>query len=106
MSPNTIPTITDPLGRSWDQPSREHILIDDTHALMSRASFEALAEYSATVPSGVYDGKMWKRCDGRYARSTMTEYITNPQEEWLLCWYGPSSHPGKCSINWRRILIV
>lgn len=55
---NTIPPITDPMGRHWRQPSVASIALDDTHALMDDATFQALPEYSATRPSGVYPGKM------------------------------------------------
>ena len=51
--------MTDPMGRHWRQPPRERILIDDTHALMDLATFEQLSEYSCTIPTGVYPGKMW-----------------------------------------------
>jgi hypothetical protein len=96
-----IPRITDPMGRSWCQPSPDAIAIDDTHALMTRATFEALAEYSATKPSGVYPGKMWRRHDGAF------DPRCGPQDcVWLLCWYGYSSKgEGYCSNNYRIILL-
>lgn len=88
-----IPPMTHELGRYWHQPPRTAILVDDKHAVMSRASFKQLAEYSSSRPSGVYPGKMWKAItlDG-------TAY---------LCWYGIV--PGRddlCSNNTRRILIA
>lgn len=95
MRCNVIPPITDPLGKYWDQPSAERILLDDTHALMETETFKALAEYSASIPSGVYDGKMWKRRNGGGERP-----------EWLLVWFGPSTKPATCSINSRKILLV
>lgn len=61
---NVIPPITDPMGRNWGQPDSSLITLDKTHALMSMATFNRLAEYSASNPSGVYVGKMWKRHDG------------------------------------------
>ena len=87
-----IPLMTHPLGQYWQQPARDAILVDDKHAVMSRASFRQLAEYSSSRPSGVYPGKMWKAItlDG-------TAY---------LCWYGIV--PGRddlCSNNSRLILI-
>ena len=100
MSNNEIPPITDPLGRAWSQPSTSNILIDDTHAVISQTDFDKLLEYSASVPSGTYAGKMWKRLDGSFSK---------PKEEctWMLCWYGHSEKgPDYCSINFREALIV
>lgn len=87
----TIPAITDPLGRHWQQPSPDEILIDTTHALMSEVTFNQLLDYSQSQPSAVYAGKMWK-CfsDGR----------------WFLCWFGESlKGPNYCSNNFAEILI-
>ncbi|QIX18365.1 hypothetical protein [Burkholderia multivorans] len=87
-----IPPITDPLGRYWRQPPRSEILVDDEHAIMTRSTFEKLAEYSATRPSGVYPGKMWRAVydDGAYLR-----------------WYGiVDGRPDLCSNNQRLILLV
>lgn len=100
---NKIPQITDPLGRHWQQPSPEKIAIDETHALMDYATFAALADYSSSIPSGVYDGKMWRRHDGIFDRRFLDSGVI---PEWLLMWYGPSDDPGKCSINSRKILLV
>lgn len=66
-----------------------------------------LKDYSATVPSGVYEGKMWKRNDGLYANSDASHFVTPKQPtKWLLCWYGPSTNPDNCVIDYREILIV
>ena len=62
-----------PLGRHWSQPNVQDIDIDETHALMDEKSFKELKDYSGASPSGIYEGKMWKRkCDGL----------------WYLAWYG------------------
>lgn len=99
---NAIPDITDPLGRSWRQPSRSVIELDDTHALMTQATFEDLAEYSSSQPTGVYEGKMWKRHDGLYDRRCRPE-----DRRWLLCWYDVSEKgPDYCSTQFREILIA
>lgn len=100
---NEIPPITEPLGRYWKQPSPEAILVDDTHALMDRPTFDLLEEYSTSMPSGVYEGKMWSRHDGLYDEKFLAG---GGQPEWLLVWYGPSEDPDKCSINKRIILLV
>lgn len=92
MSRNAIPPITEPLGRHWIQPSLDAIAIDDTHALMNARAFELLHEYSTTIPSGVYAGKMWK---------------ASRRGEWWLKWFGiVQGNPEVCSINNRRILIA
>lgn len=65
-----IPPITDPMGKHWKQPKVEDILIDDTTAMMTQTTFNQLAEYSTSLPSGKYAGKMWKSrgTDGWYLR--------------------------------------
>lgn len=101
---NQIPPITDPMGRSWNQPATAEILIDSTHAVMERSTFERLAEYSATQPSGCYPGKMWRRHDGLFDAAFRAK---GGVPEWLLCWYGYSEKgPDYCSINFRSILLV
>jgi hypothetical protein len=100
---NTIPPITHPLGKSWQQPSPQDILIDDTHALMSQETFKALAEYSCSTPTGVYEGKMWKRRDGAFDK----EFLAGGGKPiWLLCWFSLSETPNMCSTNSRKIIIV
>lgn len=98
---NEIPLMTDPMGNHWDQPDVVAIEVDDTHALMSRQTFEKLPEYSCTFPSGVYPGKMWRRHDGVH------DPRCKPSDRrWLLCWYGFSDMgEGYCSTNSREILI-
>jgi len=86
-----IPPITDPLGRSWRQPHRRFIELDDTHALMSEQTFKGLAEYSTSIPTGVYDGKMWKG----FANG-----------EWYLVWFAPDKDPDKARIEKRKILML
>lgn len=86
---NQIPEVTDPQGAHWDQPSTQDILIDDHHAAMSGDTFNELAEYSMTQPSGVYPGKMWKQCQFGV---------------WHLRWFGECEDPKMCSNNSRIIL--
>jgi hypothetical protein len=100
--------MTHPLSRHWDQPARDEILVDGTHACMTEATFAKLPEYSSTIPSGVYEGKMWRRHDGifvrSYGRAPSADVLATAK--WLLCWYGPSSVKDSCSINYREILLV
>jgi|SRR6266850_4650297 len=98
-----IPPITHELGQHWEQPARAEIEIDETHALMTRRTFDGLAEYSATRPSGVYEGKMWKRNDGAFDYEFLAR---GGKPVWLLCWYGLSDKPGMVSNHSRRILVV
>lgn len=95
-SREAIPLMTHPLSRHWDQPHRSEIVVDETHALMSQAAFEKLHDYSCSFPSGVYDGKMWKRG---------SHYVLNPPF-WWLCWYGPGPTPDQCSIHKRKIIVA
>ena len=88
-----IPECVHPLSKHWDQPKNTEIEVDDTHALMSEESFEGLKEYSISVPTGVYAGKMWRA--QRY-------------NEWRLCWYEEIDLDNKemCIVKSRIILIV
>lgn len=56
-----IPPITDPLGKYWSQPKTENIKFAFKCAWVSKQDYALLAEYSATNPTGAYQGKMWKR---------------------------------------------
>jgi hypothetical protein len=98
---NVIPPITDPLGKHWTQPSTESMVIDDTHAIMPDSVFKALCEYSGSLPSGVYPGKMWKRNDGVFDLRCKPE-----DRKWLLVWYGITTDLTKCSVNHREILFA
>ena len=70
---NLIPPMTDPLGRYWHQPKLLDVAVYEDIAIMDKETLNQLAEYSFSVPSGVYAGKMWRcrKCD-----------------EWFLRWYG------------------
>jgi hypothetical protein len=98
------PTLESPYGPgAWSQPDRTHVLIDDTHALMTKTTFEKLCEYSTSVPTGVYPGKMWRRHDGAHALMDGANRVT---PEWLFCWYGRTEDPTKCSIHFRKVILV
>ena len=86
-----IPKMIHPLGKHWRQPKREDIAIDNTHALMSKDSFEQLHEYSMSVPTGVYEGKMWK---AKY------------RSGWILRWFGNENADGLLPILNREIVVV
>jgi hypothetical protein len=99
---NRIPPMTHPLSRGWSQPDTALIAIDATTARMPVAVFRRLMEYSTTMPSGVYEGKMWKA-------HVPVQSSQEPQEvwTWFLRWYGYSKIvPGHVSNNQRRIVLT
>lgn len=57
---NSIPPVTDELGKCWTQPDREQIDFSDGAAKISRDAFQQLMDYSYSIPSALYPGKMWK----------------------------------------------
>lgn len=99
-----IPPMVHPLSKYWEQPLRDYILVDDKNAIMSEYTFKQLHEYTSTVPSGVYEGKMWRAMqhDGiLYGRLRVRQ-----DKPWLLRWWGPSEDPNKCTLNSREIILV
>lgn len=84
---NIIPEMVDSRGSYWDQPKTDDIELSDTVAYMTKSTFDALKNYESSYPTGVYEGKMWRR--GSY-----------------LCWYHGSRDPLKCDIGYRAIQIV
>lgn len=95
IDPNVIPPMTHELSRGWHQPEMSEVLIDGRHAIVPEAVFEKLSEYSATNPSGVYEGKCWKRKEA-----------AGFGKKWFLCWYGFSDRPSSCSVNVREAILV
>lgn len=84
-----IPEMTHPLREQWAQPGRDKIRFLHGNAVVSVETFKALKEYSATFPSGVYAGKMWRR-----------EYLKGSETRHLLLWYSDTKDkPGYCDIN-------
>lgn len=90
LQSNHIPTMTHELGRYWSQPSPNDIIVGDKTALMKLETLHKLSDYSASYPSGVYPGKMWRR---------------ESPEGWKLCWYEVKSDT-LCCIKTRVIKIV
>lgn len=87
-----IPVMDDPLGKYWDQPRdiRDAPMDNDT-VLLTPMQFDDLLEYSASIPTGVYPGKCWKRIERKHA---------------LLVWYGDETPDHKCPILFRSIEVV
>ena len=94
VNPNKIPLMTHPYGAHWEQPDRSEIQLDDKTATMSQSTFDQLAEYSCSYPTGVYEGKMWK-----------AEVKAGSRKIFVLRWYGESNDPDKCSNHQREIVI-
>ena len=82
-----VPPVTDPLGKYWPQPDPNNFAFDDANVLMTRKDFDRLLHYQTSNPSGVYEGKIWRR------------------GPWLV-WYGPSEYPDKCRTYFRKIIIA
>lgn len=82
--------MTDPLGRHWQQPPRERVLVDDEHALVSKADFDLLLDYSGSRPTGAYDGKMWR---ARF------------RDDWWLMWYA-NVGDGFGEVKFRKLLVA
>lgn len=101
LDTHPIPPITDPMGKHWSQPNRSQILIDATHAVMTQETFDQLAEYSCSFPTGVYPGKMWKCNVGAFNHKVKPE-----DRYWQLRWFGHHEDPAYVSNNYRTILIL
>lgn len=87
-----IPLMTNPLGKYWDQPKNTEIEVDEKSALMVESSFNKLSEYSHSMPSGVYEGKMWK---------------SKTLDGWVLRWYQSiPNNDDEMDIMARKIVIV
>jgi len=86
-----------PLDREAAGPAG--ILVDDQHAVMTRAQLAALMEYSTTTPTGVVPGKQWKRREPWKAPA-------DPVAWWLGEYFTTVADDGRCGIHWRRILLV
>ncbi len=84
-----LPEMTHPLSAHWYQPKAEDVAVYNDIAIMDETTLEELAEYSTSIPTGAYEGKMWKAFGTRGG--------------WYLCWYGPDDDPDMVSINRRPI---
>jgi hypothetical protein len=75
-----------------ERRSKMSMLLDDTDAVVGRAEFAGLLEYSRSLPSGTYFGKIWKR--------------SNADGTWALGEYFDDGTPGMVAIRWRRLHVV
>jgi hypothetical protein len=95
----TIPEMTHPLGKHWEQPDKSEIKFSFGVAWVSEATFKKLASYDVTFPSGVYEGKMWRR---KYSvRSGVGGFI----DKHLLMWYDKSDKEGHCDVKCIDLMI-
>ena len=60
LNKNTIPPMTNSLGKHWVQPDPSGFVLDDDYVLMSKLDFDLLPDYTNSEPTGKYNGKMWK----------------------------------------------
>lgn len=81
---------------------------------ITQAEFDGLLEYSASLPTGVYDGKTWK-CNLHFRQviyqgldpfgTPMIRYLDFGPACWIVVRYEPHS-PGKCIVRRYRPVIV
>lgn len=86
------------MGQHWDQPHPGEITIENGVAFMTAATFKKLKNYSCSLPSGTYQGKMWRK-----AVVYEEQHIT---ARWKLCWYVDIDMPGQIGIQYREISIL
>jgi hypothetical protein len=97
-----IPDMTDPLGQHWEQPSRAEIELRGGAAFMTRETMEKLKNYSASIPSGKYQGKMWRLCEHEASFGKI-----GAPDAWHIVWYGPSEKGEEyVKLNFRPIVII
>jgi len=87
-----VPPITCELGKSWRQPNPHNFVWDDDCVAMSREDYERLHTYDCTDPTGIYEGKMWKRHSGGKCYLC---YITD-------C----PGHPDFCTIHRIELIVI
>lgn len=94
---NCIPAMVHELGRHWQQPADiREAPMDDKYIMLTRRQFDELNDYSASMPSGVYEGKCWKaQWNSRLA-----------EEKWFMRWYAPCEDPNQMEIPFRWIIVV
>jgi hypothetical protein len=71
---------------------------------ISRKTFESLPEYSCSLPTGAFVGKVWRRNDTAYHPDPAVRAVP----EWLICEYVEKSppDPNRLAIDVRKPLFV
>lgn len=75
-------------------PKHGTCLVTDDEAVMTLDYFDALLEYSSSLPTGTYIGKRWKR------------FVGWGTDRWLMGEYAEDDDPKRVRIIWRRITHV
>lgn len=99
ITPIVIPPMTDPMGRYWEQPALDEISFSLLFAWMTKETFDKLATYQVTQPTGVYPGKMWKM------QATIKSGKNTKRAEWVLCYFDHCDQLSRrgeemCSTKW------
>jgi hypothetical protein len=100
LAPCPVPPITHPMGKHWDQPDPHAFEWHEDRVVMTREQFKALHDYSCSLPSGVYDGKMWRLTSHHGTSVPMNE------RRCFLRWFAPSDDPNQCSIHSLPLVIA
>lgn len=78
------------------------ILLDETTAVCSLYAFETLLDYSASIPTGTFEGKVWRRTlrddDFNVTGYMLGEYRLDEDPE--------ASYPNMVRIIWRDLEVV
>lgn len=95
-----IPPMTDPLGKYWEQPELSKIKIaGNVEALMTRATFKEIKDYTASRPTGLYVGKMWRRNEAYKENGVFSD-------NWMLYYCDHHNDPGYVSIRAIKIFLL
>jgi hypothetical protein len=116
-------------------PTRGTCIVDDETAVMDREYFEALGEYSMSMPTGVFIGKRWKRdlngnaphwkcskCGALFTGWTTEGHPCNKQgcgvavggvlhffempPHWVMAEYVKTDDPSMAGTKWREIIVL
>ncbi len=82
-----------------EERSKSGIQVDAKTAVMTKADFDALREYSCTLPTGTYIGKRWKR-------ALFKDKYGSEVVGWMMGEYAPNPDPKEVDIIWRNIEVV
>lgn len=85
-------------------PPADEVLVDDTHAVVTRSAFDTLLSYDTSTPTGKTVGKRWKRrCWNRDADGRLVWL-----DEWQMAEIEECDppEPGYIVIRWRTLEVV
>lgn len=102
-----IPIMTHPLSKHWEQPDSRNFIFDieNKTVAMNKDDFDKLHNYSCSIPSGVYEGKMWKANANEFPpNGDFEKWDKTPK--WYLRWYDRDEDPNKCSIKTYSLIII